>query len=189
MCPGALVKGGGGGSGGGSGNGAGSGDGAGGGGEGGGEGTGGDGRTAASGCTREGEPVDVATGSVVHERLDFQLSGVFSLRWLCTYLSSSCRRNDAGLGHGWSHSFAHRIELGRRHLVLTEADGSLQRLRIPAVGERHHQAFGRFVSRRRSRPRKRSRNSTISPGSTESSSNQPLTSRKSRALVDSTEPE
>jgi len=148
MCPGALVKGGGGGSGGGSGNGAGSGDGAGGGGEGGGEGTGGDGRTAASGCTREGEPVDVATGSVVHERLDFQLSGVFSLRWLCTYLSSSCRHNDAGLGHGWSHSFAHRIELGRRHLVLTEADGSLQRLRIPAVGERHHQAFGRFVSRR-----------------------------------------
>jgi RHS repeat-associated protein len=149
MCPSLAVLAGGGDGGGGGGGSAGDGDGsAGGSGDGSGDGAGGDGRTAPSDqCTREGEPVDVATGSVIHSRRDFDLSGVFSLQWTSTYLSSSRRRNDAGLGFGWSHSFAHRIEERRDSVVLTDFDGSRHAVRTLAIGERYHHTFGRWLFR------------------------------------------
>src|SRR5262249_30868664 len=59
----------------------------------GGNGPGGGGKSSVPGCTKEGEPVDVATGSVIAERVDFELQGIFPFVWRCTYLSSASDRN------------------------------------------------------------------------------------------------
>lgn len=98
------------------------------------------------GCTKEGEPVDVATGAVLSERTDFELQGVISLFWKCTYLSSASDRNDARIGHGWRHSFSHRIEVRRREVLLIDDGGVEHSFPVVAVGETVRQAFGRSLT-------------------------------------------
>ncbi|WP_304608632.1 RHS repeat-associated core domain-containing protein [Hyalangium versicolor] len=54
-------------------------------------------------CTPTGHPVDVATGRVFTEAVDWELPGVLPLRFERDYSSHRCDR-DSVLGHGWSHS-------------------------------------------------------------------------------------
>jgi RHS repeat-associated protein len=147
MCPGIAVLGGGGGSGDGDGDGSGGKDGSGGDGSGDGKDGSGGGKSAASGCTKEGEPVDVATGAVISERVDFELQGVISFIWKCTYLSSACERNDARIGHGWRHSFSHRIEERRRAVIVVDDGGVEHSFEVGGVGVPIRQAFGRTLTR------------------------------------------
>lgn len=117
MCPGVAVLAGGGGAGGGDGSGNGGGDGNGGGGDGSGEGAGGDQKNAPGGKDKKGaagEPIDVATGRVYTlPQTILQLPGPLPLELSRQYSSSAAHR-DIGLGPGWSHTFAWRIEVGRR---------------------------------------------------------------------------
>jgi RHS repeat-associated protein len=148
MCPSLAVAGGGGAGGGGSGGSAGGGS-----GEGGaGTGTGksdaeGGGATAPNvDCTQEGHPVDVATGRMFTERVDFTLKGIFAFVWKRSYSTSRSDR-DEGLGHGWTHDHAWSIELRRDATVLVD-DGGVEQLLPPlASGERHEAPYGRVLAR------------------------------------------
>lgn len=141
MCPSVAVLGGGGDGGGGGGDGA--GDGSGDGGEGagnGGEGAGGDQRNAGScgagsggGCPQcaarvaAGDPVDVATGrAFTIPAVDLSLPGPIPLEIARSY-NLSAHRRDVGIGFGWSHSLAWRIEIERRSIrVLTDRGASVE---------------------------------------------------------------
>jgi RHS repeat-associated protein len=148
MCPGLVVAAGGGDAGGGSGKGPGGGSGE------GGAGTN-TGKTDAEGggnaapnveCTQEGHPVDVATGRMFTEALDFALRGVFPLVWQRAYTVSRCEE-DAGLGFGWTHNHAWTIELRRDATVLVDDGGVAQLLPLVGPGERLEVPYGRVVTR------------------------------------------
>ncbi|MBV8522354.1 MAG: PAAR domain-containing protein, partial [Acetobacteraceae bacterium] len=54
-----------------------------------------------------GHPVDVATGELFTEELDFEIAGPLPFTWRRTYISSSTRgaANGGPLGESWHHSF------------------------------------------------------------------------------------
>lgn len=54
-------------------------------------------------CSVTGHPVDVATGKVLTEAVDWQLPGPIRLRWERVYYS--CSAYDGPLGRGWHHSY------------------------------------------------------------------------------------
>ncbi len=81
-----------------------------------------------------GHPVDVASGSVFTVPcLDLYLPGPLKL-FLHRQYNSTSRDRDVGLGRGWTHSFADRIEVRRRTLTLWKASGDPVILPVPDVG-------------------------------------------------------
>ena len=54
-------------------------------------------------CTVTGHPVDVATGKMFTDHIDFSLPGPLPLVWERTWYSTSVY--DGPLGHGWHHSY------------------------------------------------------------------------------------
>ncbi|SBT16041.1 Putative deoxyribonuclease RhsC [Marinomonas gallaica] len=56
-----------------------------------------------------GEPISLVTGEEILTLADFDLPGPCPLVWERTYKSS--HRQDVGLGHGWSHSFAEKLDI------------------------------------------------------------------------------
>jgi RHS repeat-associated protein len=149
MCPGVVIKGGGGaggGSGAGGGNGKGRKKGANGqdgeeNPEGGEKGSGSCGQGGNGGCTNcghnvsAGDPVDVLTGKAFTEpKLDLHLPGAFDLRVLRSY---SAMRNhlDLGMGYGWTHSLAWTLTVGRRSTVIRAGNGVRVELPKLDVGE------------------------------------------------------
>ncbi|MBU6951368.1 DUF6531 domain-containing protein [Hahella sp. HN01] len=54
-------------------------------------------------CAVTGHPVDVASGKVFTDWIDFQLPGPFPLSWERTWFSSSTYQGS--LGHGWHHNY------------------------------------------------------------------------------------
>ncbi len=54
-------------------------------------------------CTVTGHPVDVATGKMFTDNVDFELPGPIPLRWERTWFSTS--DYEGPLGHGWHHSY------------------------------------------------------------------------------------
>jgi RHS repeat-associated protein len=54
-------------------------------------------------CTVTGHPVDVATGKMFTDHIDFELPGPLPLVWERTWYSTSVY--DGPLGHGWHHSY------------------------------------------------------------------------------------
>jgi RHS repeat-associated protein len=97
--------------------------------DGGGKGSGACGAGANGGCTNcghsvaKGDPVDVATGKVFTiPKTDLFLPGAFDLDLIRSY-SSERNTVDLGIGFGWTHSLAWRLEERRRSLVLYAGDG------------------------------------------------------------------
>jgi RHS repeat-associated protein len=73
-------------------------------------------------CFLTGHPVDVATGRVLTDALDFELPGALPLRFERNY--SSAWANRAGpAGHGWSHSLDQAVWAERGKLVQLDAEG------------------------------------------------------------------
>jgi RHS repeat-associated protein len=105
-------------------------------------------------CTLTGHPVDVATGRVVTEALDWELPGPIPLKFERHY-SSSLSWRDSVLGHGWSHSLdlavweeegkvVYRAEDGRE----IEFDmGHLPKRRMP-IGASVYEPVNRLTLRR-----------------------------------------
>jgi len=73
-------------------------------------------------CFLTGHPVDVATGRVLTDALDFELPGALPLRLERHY--SSAWANRAGpLGPGWSHSLDQAVWPERGRIVYLDAEG------------------------------------------------------------------
>ncbi len=145
MNPGAFVMGGGGdggGSGGKGGSGTGGQEGA--NGENGGDGADGDGNCAASAGSEcnihtnnpsAGDPVELSTGRVFTLPVcDVVLGGPMPFLFKRQY-SSKAAKQDVGIGHGWSHSFAYRLRLTRRAVILTTPEGKNVRFPVLKAGE------------------------------------------------------
>lgn len=73
-------------------------------------------------CFLTGHPVDVASGRVVTDNVDFELPGPLPLVFERVY-SSSLSWRDGPLGRGWSHSLDQQIWCERGKVVLLDADG------------------------------------------------------------------
>lgn len=86
-----------------------------------------------------GDPVDVGTGAVfTNEVVDLALPGPLPLEFARHYESANADV-DFGLGFGWSHSFAHRLAVGRGSIEYFDEDGALTEFPRLSDGE---QALG-----------------------------------------------
>jgi len=71
-----------------------------------------------------GDPVDPCTGHVFTEMYrDLELGGNLPLH-LDRMYSSASRQRDLGFGFGWTHTFAHQVEVRRRSVILWKSDGT-----------------------------------------------------------------
>ncbi|MDY7232218.1 DUF6531 domain-containing protein [Hyalangium rubrum] len=73
-------------------------------------------------CFVTGHPVDVATGRVFTDNIDFELPGPLPLVFERVYSSSLAWRNGP-LGYGWSHSLNQEVWLEHGRVVLLAEDG------------------------------------------------------------------
>lgn len=83
-------------------------------------------------CFFTGHPVDVATGMVMTESVDFHLPGPVPLAFERTYYSRSTYRGPLGLG--WGHTFDQWITFEGRHGTYHDGDGRDIDFELPADG-------------------------------------------------------
>ncbi len=95
-------------------------------------------------CMLTGHPVDVATGKVLTDLVDFELPGPIPLVWERTWYSTS--ENETALGHGWHHSYdmALAIDEAEQVVGLRMADGRVIGSPVLQVGEDHLNAQERL---------------------------------------------
>ncbi|WP_441292362.1 RHS repeat-associated core domain-containing protein [Sorangium sp. KYC3313] len=72
-------------------------------------------------CFLTGHPVDVMTGELLAEAVDFEIPGLIPVVWERNYRSRQTRQG--ALGSGWYHPFDELVEETERGLVLWLADG------------------------------------------------------------------
>ncbi|WP_406236312.1 glycerophosphodiester phosphodiesterase family protein [Nocardia sp. NBC_01009] len=77
---------------------------------------------AADRCT-DGEPVDMASGDVLLDRVDARIAGVFPFELRRTHVSS--RRLGRHFGPGWLSALDERLEIDDHGIVLVCADGAV----------------------------------------------------------------
>ncbi|OZG69914.1 hypothetical protein BTA51_28725, partial [Hahella sp. CCB-MM4] len=83
-------------------------------------------------CTG-GEPISLVTGEEILTLTDFTLNGPCPLTWERKYKSS--HRDDIGLGHGWTHSFAEKlVYTDSGTLVYHTAEARLVQFILPEPG-------------------------------------------------------
>ncbi|MDC6636326.1 DUF6531 domain-containing protein, partial [Leclercia adecarboxylata] len=71
-------------------------------------------KTATNGC-----PVSMVTGEELLTLVDGSLDGILPFEWTRLYRTSAVEV-DCGLGFGWSHSLAHRLEVMGDSVVWTD---------------------------------------------------------------------
>lgn len=72
-------------------------------------------------CSVTGHPVDLATGKVFSEALDFVLEGPITLVWQRVWYS--CSSHVGALGHGWHHPFDMRLWAEGEGVLVRMDDG------------------------------------------------------------------
>lgn len=72
-------------------------------------------------CFFTGHPVDVMTGKVVTDFIDFQLPGYIPFKFERVYYSTSTY--EGPLGHGWHHSYDQHIKVEDSYIVFVAEDG------------------------------------------------------------------
>lgn len=74
-------------------------------------------------CSATGHPVDIATGKVFTEFVDFELPGPIPLKWERVYYS--CSVLDGSLGYGWHHNYdmALAFDDDKKGMALRTPDG------------------------------------------------------------------
>ncbi|MCA9631009.1 MAG: RHS repeat protein, partial [Myxococcales bacterium] len=91
----------------------------------------------------EGDPVDAISGRVfTTPSVELILRGPLPLVIKRQYSSDAVQR-DIGLGYGWSHSLAWRVQVKRRAVLLLQPSGQQRRFRRFDVGQ--SRTFGRRV--------------------------------------------
>ena|GEM_PF-812434 len=88
-------------------------------------------RTSKPTCV--GEPVDVATGKVINEAVDFELAGLLPLVWGRVWYSTSV--HDGALGHGWHHAYDEELYVDDELIILRLPDGRYTGAELLSVGE------------------------------------------------------
>ena len=73
-------------------------------------------------CFLTGHPVDVATGRVLTDNVDWQLPGPLPLKFERNY-SSAWAGREGPLGHGWSHSLDQAVWVERGKIVYLDGEG------------------------------------------------------------------
>ncbi len=73
-------------------------------------------------CFVTGHPVDVATGRVLTDHVDWELPGSFPLKFERSYSSARANRWSP-LGHGWAHSLDQAVWPERGRIVHLDAEG------------------------------------------------------------------
>ena len=73
-------------------------------------------------CFLTGHPVDVATGRVLTDNVDWQLPGPLPLKLERNY-SSAWANREGPLGHGWSHSLDQAVWVERGKIVYLDGEG------------------------------------------------------------------
>jgi RHS repeat-associated protein len=86
-------------------------------------------------CTKEGHPVDVATGEVIDEAIDISLPGIIPLVIERRYASSRASNRDTALGPGWAHSLEQWIEEKDRTIHLRDGEGRVIFFGKPKAGK------------------------------------------------------
>lgn len=72
-------------------------------------------------CFFTGHPVDVMTGKVVTDFVDFKLPGYIPFKFERVYYSTSTY--EGPLGHGWHHTYDQHIKIEDSYIVLCAEDG------------------------------------------------------------------
>ncbi|MBO0359104.1 DUF4280 domain-containing protein [Hymenobacter sp. BT186] len=80
-----------------------------------------------------GEPVDVATGKVINEAIDFELNGPLPLVWRRVWYSTSA--HEGALGHGWHHSYDEELYVDDEVIILRLPDGRYTGSELIPLGE------------------------------------------------------
>lgn len=86
-------------------------------------------------CTVTGHPVDVATGKVFTDHIDFELPGPLPFKWERVWYSTSTYRGP--LGHGWHHAYDAALYVADDVVLYSPLpDARRQAHRISGVGYR-----------------------------------------------------
>ncbi|MGF6095001.1 RHS repeat-associated core domain-containing protein [Pseudomonas sp. 18175] len=83
-------------------------------------------KTATNGC-----PVSMVTGEELLTLVDGSLDGILPFEWTRLYRTSAVEV-DGGLGFGWSHSLAHRLEVLGDSVVWTDHENRSTALPLPS---------------------------------------------------------
>jgi len=89
-------------------------------------------------CSVTGHPVDIATGKVFTEAIDFELPGPIPLKWERVWYSTSILQG--ALGHGWHHNYDIALTYDPKEpeiIGVRMADGRAVLFPILEVGETH----------------------------------------------------
>ena len=84
-------------------------------------------KTATNGC-----PVSMVTGEELLTLVDGSLDGILPFEWTRLYRTSAVEV-DCGLGFGWSHSLAHRLEVSGDSVVWTDHENRSTTLPLPTI--------------------------------------------------------
>ncbi|WP_339467140.1 DUF6531 domain-containing protein, partial [Pseudomonas lurida] len=84
-------------------------------------------KTATNGC-----PVSMVTGEELLTLTDGALDGILPFEWTRLYRTSAVEV-DCGLGFGWSHSLAHRLNVSGDSVVWTDHENRSTTLPLPTV--------------------------------------------------------
>ncbi|MFJ5257528.1 RHS repeat-associated core domain-containing protein [Pseudomonas sp. NPDC088414] len=86
-------------------------------------------------CTREtcvnGCPVSMVTGEELLTLTDGQLNGLFPFEWTRLYRTSAAEV-DCGLGYGWSHALAQRVQVNDDGIVWTDHENRITNFPLPS---------------------------------------------------------
>jgi len=82
-------------------------------------------------CAVTGHPVDIASGKVFTDWIDFELPGPVPLSWERTWFSTSTYQGP--LGHGWHHNYDWKLMEEGRAVAVMMQDG--RRLAFPSLKE------------------------------------------------------
>lgn len=94
-------------------------------------------------CTVTGHPVDVATGKVFTDTVDFSLPGPIPLVWERTWYS--CSVYQGPLGHGWHHAYDLGLREDGRNVAVRMSDGRPVGFPALRVGERFFQRLDKLT--------------------------------------------
>lgn len=87
--------------------------------------------------TTAGEPISMINGEELLQLLDCSMPGLVGLNWQRTYRSSLAEQGfNAGLGAGWAHPLAQRIETGSAGLNYIDDEGRTVYFKPLTVGQR-----------------------------------------------------
>ncbi|MFO7179507.1 MAG: DUF6531 domain-containing protein, partial [Pseudomonadota bacterium] len=86
-------------------------------------------------CTVTGHPVDVATGKVFTEKVDFEVPSALPFKWERVWYSTSTYRGP--LGHGWHHPYDAALYVAPEVVLYRAPDGRLVSFPPIAEGEEH----------------------------------------------------